>query len=377
MNRTQSIKVHIILIIGLFIGSPIVFGDGKFYYQNNLAADFKAYQRAVLSYHNSWENLVIQPAYSGPPKEFGWIIPVPSFPQLVNLKANKLTSFLYRIERECRPEIYHASFIILWGVSIVFLIVFLYDILCILSHYCKFLFSTRPSIFPSSSLARLLSLAFVFGCCVFPAIFARSMSFGGSASSIDQVHVYLDQTFEDYRVRIISSSADSALTDWLNENSFSYSPKDVDTFSHYNKNGFYYLAIKLSPNSEVSNRSSLTSLLPPISFSFPASEPFYPFRLTSTGSGPVEVDLFAISNFPLLSSSTELVSSKESGNVYFNHDLALFYGLPENISLAGLGSQAMFLTKHHGVYPEEKMTPDFTFFPDLDKKQKTAWRLEF
>lgn len=68
---------------GLFCFSTDSLADGAFLFKWDKTADIdEPEQKAIIFHHAGREDMVIQVKYEGPAEEFGWLIPVPSYPEV-------------------------------------------------------------------------------------------------------------------------------------------------------------------------------------------------------------------------------------------------------------------------------------------------------
>ena len=111
----------LLLIIGGF--STTAYGDGKIYIPDKIPADIP-YQRACLIFHEGFETLILQSKYefsqAADVNSIGWVIPVPSIPELGSVDAINAWSFFWRFSLRFRPKVFHISELIFLFIVILF-----------------------------------------------------------------------------------------------------------------------------------------------------------------------------------------------------------------------------------------------------------------
>lgn len=82
-------KVVLLLVLAVMIvGSVPVLADGMFYWTESIPPEIP-YQRALLMFDGGYETLIVQSKYrmsSSETDEFGWVVPVPSVPELASVE---------------------------------------------------------------------------------------------------------------------------------------------------------------------------------------------------------------------------------------------------------------------------------------------------
>ncbi|MBI4738823.1 DUF2330 domain-containing protein [Candidatus Woesearchaeota archaeon] len=188
-------------------------------------------------------------------------------------------------------------------------------------------------------------------------------------------HVWVDEIFKDYHIRIISSQDISGLFSWLQSNSFQFSETDFSSHDQI-ATQIYYLAIKVSINSPLKQSSEYRTLLPPIAISFKTPVPYYPFHLTSTGSGPISLDLFSFSEHPIFTPNLQTVFSCRSEIASLQEFSPLFENEDWDF-VRPLGSDNRYITRLNGIFPGNSSIPDFLFQLDHSNTLKGNWALSF
>ncbi len=81
----------------------------------------------------------------------------------------------------------------------------------------------------------------------------------------------------NYEISVVDSSDQNALIDWLNVNGYTVTPEMEPLINIYVDEDFYFLAMKLIPDSDVSD-------VVPLKMTYPAPIPMIPLRMTPVGA---------------------------------------------------------------------------------------------
>src|SRR5438445_58113 len=80
---TSPIACLLVPFCVLVATAPSILADGCFVFRWNRAADInEPTQKAIIVYDQGREDLLLQVKYEGPLEDFGWLIPVPSLPEV-------------------------------------------------------------------------------------------------------------------------------------------------------------------------------------------------------------------------------------------------------------------------------------------------------
>jgi Uncharacterized protein conserved in bacteria (DUF2330) len=266
--RLQCLGVVAILAI-----ASVAFGDGC-YMPERAVRKIPAIpaQRAVLSWRDGQETLVISSALDSESQKLGWIIPLPAVPVTIEREypgALKTLGFCVQ------PEITHDL-----HSQVTFAVyVFFFASLAL----ATVLFKKKP-------LGFLLIEVFLF--VILPALTLSASGVAGStAAKAANVLVEKSVSVGDYDVNILKPAKSADLSDWLVRNRFqALQPTAEKTVADYISNGWVFAAIKLT-------RAESGSNVPhPIKMMFPSREPVYPLKLTASAGGSTAFEIFVIAN---------------------------------------------------------------------------------
>jgi hypothetical protein len=303
-------------------------------------------QRALLSWKDGQETLLISSALDSESQKLGWIIPLPSVPTTIE----KATPGSLKTLNFCiQPKITHDLII---EIKLVCVAVFVGNILL-----ATWLFKRESFMF----VLCLLLLAFVFYSLLLPALGASS----AMAAKASNVQVEKSVSVGAYDVRVLNASKPDDLNAWLAENGFSALPAAADkTIADYISNGWVFAAIKLTRAESGSNAPH------PIKLVFSSKEPVYPLKLTALAGGSTAFEVFVIAdqraacsvlNEEFCDQFTEYKVSDvpyESGKAVVGESSHLHVGHP---AICPLMWNNCILTKFAGTIDADKMTSDIWF----------------
>jgi hypothetical protein len=229
-------------------------------------------QRALLSWKDGRETLLISSALDSDAQKLGWIIPLPSPPDSVK-KA--LPGSLKTLDFCLQPKITHDLQPLLGAVIYVFVV-------------ANIVLATL--LFRKDRLALLLLEFLIFG--VLPALTLPALG-DGRASSTKAGNVQLGKTATvgSYEVSILTPNKPEVLNAWLAKRGFSVLPEAARPIvADYISKGWVFAAIRLTRAESGENAPH------PVEMSFASKEPIYPLRLTGLAGGGTAFEIFVIAN---------------------------------------------------------------------------------
>jgi len=247
------------------------FGDGCFIPERAVRKipDIPA-QRALLSWKDGIETLVISSAIESESQKLGWIIPVPSVPKTIEKESQ---GGLKTLNFCLQPEITHEG-------------LYPWIILSTLAAWIAnvimgtFLFQRRQFI-------RVLIYVSLF--VVFLALLLPALGTAGAALKPANVHVERTVAVGAYDISVLRSPTAGKLNGWLADNGFSTLPATADKIvADYISQGWVFVAIKLTRGEAGANAPH------PIKMVFKANEAVYPMKLTAVAGGSPQVELFVV-----------------------------------------------------------------------------------
>ncbi len=277
----------VVLLMMIICFSQSVFGDGKFYYREHIPNEIP-YQRAILAYGNGEEFLLLQTKYqvsnNGTLEDFGWIVPVPSLPELGSMEPADAQDIFFNLARWTEPNIVQ----MIWFYSVLALVLVVavvgLFIVGIYQSWCRKRIFNRPLLYA-------ISLSIMFALI---GIMPTSRKVG-----ISSVDIVREQQVGVYEAKVIQATNASDLVQWLTENGFYFDDTDTAVFDDYIQKNWYFVTAKISATAS-SKVNSSDGLVAPLILQFQSNEAIYPFALTATSGTKTEVLLYVLSTYPML-----------------------------------------------------------------------------
>lgn len=232
-------------------------------------------QRAILSYKDGIETLIIESSLNAEGQSFGWILPLPAEP--VEIRKTPL-ELLNVFSNHTEPEIYHEY---AGSVLIAFVV---------LTTFCMIYILMR------NSFMTILILV-LFGLMILGAIIPRCMPQLGRGHDINEaarspgVDMTKHVEIGSYEVSVLRASRADELNRWLGNNDFATIPPSGNSIvADYIRQGWVFAVAKLK------RQGGGLSTPHPLLVKFPIAKPVYPMRLTALAEGKVFLHLFVVGN---------------------------------------------------------------------------------
>ncbi|AQT67682.1 hypothetical protein STSP2_00830 [Anaerohalosphaera lusitana] len=248
--------------------------DGKIFPRAHIKAKLAMpSQRAIISYRDGIETLIVESSFEGPGEEFGWIIPVPNEP--TQFKA-ATPGLLDTLELNLRPKITHINLEII-VIALAALLVALWILLDVLVKRKPFL------IFLSCGTI-LVFIVSVLTIYFFP---VRSQL----KLNLDQyVNETAEQTLHALDLNVFTPDNTDQINDWLTANGCIPLANDKSKIiTDYAADGWHFITAKLL--NDGAQTDHLVTI--PLKIVFPTNKPIYPARLITNTDG-TKLDLFII-----------------------------------------------------------------------------------
>ena len=207
-----------ILTIGFCLAPVLALADGMILPPPNYNI-YGTDQKAVIFYENNTETLILSTTFRGNAKNFGWIVPTPSRPEVSRSSDEIFTSLedLTRVETD---------------------------------------YQLRP--------------------------LGLSESYTAGMQKND-VYVVETKKVEYYDISVLEANDSGALVRWLNENNYYYPERSSYIFDSYINNKWYFTAVKIDASligSSVSNAIREGHMIP-LQLKFKTDKIVYPMRISS------------------------------------------------------------------------------------------------
>lgn len=103
----------------------------------------------------------------------------------------------------------------------------------------------------------------------------------------------------DYTSTVLKATDANDMTDWLEDNGYSYTDENVDTFEYYiDEGGYYFTALKIN-TSEVGNETfedEFWGQLEPLEISFVIDDPMIPIRIMRNDMDEVSLTMYTLAD---------------------------------------------------------------------------------
>jgi len=177
---------------------------------------------------------------------------------------------------------------------------------------------------------------------------------GGAAAApgaAAPVTVLSRQTLGPFDVSNLAATDASALADWLNQNGYQLSPGLAQALQPYVAEGWFYVAVRLSPGSG----TTLSGALDPLQVTFASTSLVYPMRASANARGPETVTVYVLANHRV--QKTQNFGSTHTGFADWVDPAAAAAGTP----LASFVDRRLFLTKFVDQVDPAQVNDDFHF----------------
>lgn len=361
----------LIFIVGCFGGRAL--GDGKFYVDK--VPPNIPYQRAFIFFHEGSETLVLQSKYafsqSGAVDSLGWIVPVPSVPEIASADADAAWISFYKASIHTQPKPTRISGFIF----LIFIIFFLCCVGFLVVQLIEYLFLSKIKLSRDAWQHRFgISLLITF--IAFFLIVMTTPRLRLSAG-VD-IEIVKAQKAGIYDIKVIRSQSAEAILGWLKENGFGFDDNDAQTFKDYIDRGCCFVAAKVEAAPETEEHKIVVEgMVAPLILKFQTDTAVYPLALTSTVGTETEVLLYTFSENKL--SCSERLALQYAGgkkSTYFMVDL-LSSAEPESSDLSAGIPKDMYLCKFKKKLTPEEMKKDLEFEIAKDNKpyreKKIIW----
>lgn len=186
---------------------------------------------------------------------------------------------------------------------------------------------------------------------VFPNLLGGANEEGLMVGGAPPVTVLGRQTLGPFDVSNLAATDANALVDWLTENGYQLSPGLAEAFAPYVEQGWFYIAVRLQPESG----EALTGVLDPLLVTFATDQLVYPMRGSANARDAETVNLYVLADH-------KVVKTQNFGSSYMSYaDWVEPSAVHSDSALAKFIDRRLFLTKfEEQVYPED-VNDDFWF----------------
>ena len=337
----KKVPLLLVLIVVLMTSVPAL-ADGKFYVPEEVPLEIP-YQRALLLFDGEQETLIVQSKYqmadSTTGDSLGWIVPVPSVPELASMDPQLAHSLFSELSQKAWVEHRSLGFteILLLAIAFVPLAGSILTLLaCWLSFYVpamRFVQQHRKGLIIGAFLALVPSACAYVLFYITPHTISNPFPPSVEVIKAEQVGIY--------DVQVIKSHRAQDLVEWLTQNRFRFDEEDTRVFDEYLRRGWCFVVARIDRSSGIEEATAMSEgLAAPLIMRFDVDAPVYPLALTSTSGHETQVLLYLLSEQEWqddgrmglqfagrvrLSQRDELRSDVEPAGFFSRADLALPY----------------------------------------------------
>lgn len=288
------------LILALLLSSSLpALADGMFYWPEPVPPGVP-YQRALLLFDGQYETLIVQSQYrlpAAPEEEFGWVVPVPSVPDLASMDPQAAEVAFRELATRSQPMVFDPLSLLMIALCALLvgaaLLVLLLDFLSF--HTPRLEWVRRYHLGLMVGAVALLLLAVVSMCVVY--IYPRSLFNPFSPPQETGVAVLKEEQVGIYDVQVVNAVEAGDLIQWLDQNQFQFGETDTQLFEQYLVQGWCFVVAKIDHARAGEDQVAASEgLVAPLILRFPSEAPVYPLALTSTSGHETQVLLYVLSD---------------------------------------------------------------------------------
>ena len=267
-------------------------------------------QRAIISYRDGVETLVVESSYATDSPAVGWILPIPAEPQSIEVADRDV---LKSVAMCMRPRMVHDLSREMGAVWLAFSIVLICSVAAIASV------RDRTNRFWTGHWglnAAVIGVSLV----LLISIMLPSLSAGGGSADVAGIEELSLQRVGGYEVATLKAQDATALQAWLKANKLSEMPAGgVPLIEDYAKQGWVFLVAKLARD------GGGESAAHPLAVKFATQKPVFPMRLTSLAGTTTQVDLYVAGDGAASAEGFTLRSADHYERIQGSQDLAEHY----------------------------------------------------
>lgn len=234
----KKLLASLILLLSL----PVtVLADGMVVFPKDLYIQ-EAAQKAAIFYTSGKEDLYLSTSFKGDAKEFGWIVPTPTKPEIKKAPKNIFTKLAeYTVPKDNFYE----------------------KVIDFFFHRSDYSYSGLPEM--DASVGAPLSAV---------------------EKSAPKVTVYEEKQVGAFDSAVLKAETAKDLTQWAEENNFILPKEGKEVIDEYTQKGWFFTVMKVSNDYQTSKTTSdlKTGAITPIHLTFETAEMVYPLKISGTGA---------------------------------------------------------------------------------------------
>jgi hypothetical protein len=261
----------------LLLGSTLAFADGKYFGDSlSVTQPEMPRQRALITYRDGVETLMVESVVSGARGELAWILPVPSKPIEIGFATEGTVATLPTV---LEPEIVVADKLLTMGLVLLACLTVLFGFSRI---GAKGMTASRFAV----EFVVVLLLWFFVGGFFFP-VFSKA---GGSRAAGSQ---WVES--QGMEATVVDTGGTLDVLKWLAANKFKYGVKEAAMIDTLVREGWSFVVCRAKSDGGASSPK-------PLRVSFKTDAPVYPMRLTGVGATELLVDVCIAADSPMVAS---------------------------------------------------------------------------
>ena len=292
----KRVMLLLVLIVVLMTSVPTL-ADGKIYWAEEVPLEIP-YQRALLLFDGERETLIVQSKYqvadSATSDSLGWIVPVPSVPELASIDPQLADTLFSELSERARVKHRALGFteILLLAIAFVPLGGSILTLLaCWLSHYVPAMHFVQQH---RKQLILGALLALVPSACAYVLFYINPYTPLNALPS--SVEVIKAGQVGVYDVQVVKAHQAKDLIEWPTQNRFRFDQEDTRVFDEYLRRGWCFVVARIDRSSWIEEKAVLSEgLAAPLIMRFEVDAPVYPLALTSTSGHETQVLLYLLS----------------------------------------------------------------------------------
>jgi hypothetical protein len=375
--------LFVVWLLSLAAVGPAL-ADGKFYgprATEELPPEIP-YQRALLMYSGGEETLILQSQYKLPGHltgEFGWVVPVPSVPELASMEAWYASQFFEALDMASMPDVFFVreqlpGILALLSIGAVLALPLVFFLAILLPR----IRGRRPHWRFLLVWALLACLGLVYS--FFTITRNRTLGTGEGLG----VEVITAEQVGIYDVQVIRSRDATELIDWLSAHQFDFGEEDTAVFEDYLQRGWCFVVATVDAAAgEAGQSAAYEGLVAPLILRFQAEAPVYPLALTATAGHETQVLLYLLGEQKWQDDGRlDLYFAGSPRLVVFDwiEQLHAQRGI-EAVDPVGFFADANtalpYLCRFKGTLSAREMREDLTFVPAEDNQPYRRWMVRW
>jgi len=282
----------------------------------------------------------------------GWVVPLPSVPEFIELTPNHAEHLFYKLDAMTRPSVTHISEWLLLALAFLLLCALVGGVVVLIVRGLRGGFSSPVHKSRTVTIAMFGFVGLLLFAVILPAL--------GTAGGGGGVEVITSEQIGVFDASVVKATSSNDLVSWLNEHGFTFTEGDRPVLDEAIAAGWCFaVAIVRDDMRDRFESGTGARLIDPLVMRFAAAEPTYPLALTGTIGSDTEILIYLLTDvkrdsrqrLPLRAAHTITGESIER---------LLHESLPMTTN------PSMWLCKFKGTLTPAEMKTDLVFAPSAD-----------